>query len=152
LSANDVAMKRWVTAGRDDVGMDSRPPGRMRTRAQQAGDAAEETAAAHLVAAGWTILARNIRIGRRELDLVTIDPGPPAALVIVEVRWRGDRGFGLPEETIGHRKREGLRAATFGLLDLGRLPDGSRLPRLPVRIDLIGIEPGGLLRHHRAAV
>jgi putative endonuclease len=132
--------------------MDVRPARPQRTRAQQAGDAAEELAAAHLVSAGWTILARNVHVGRRELDLVAIDPGPPGALVVVEVRWRGDRGFGLPEETVDQHKRAALRAATFGLLDQGRLPDGSNLPRLPVRIDLIGVEPGGRIRHHRAAI
>jgi Holliday junction resolvase-like predicted endonuclease len=30
---------------------------------QQAGDAAERLVADHLVAAGWTILARNVRVG-----------------------------------------------------------------------------------------
>ena len=46
------------------------------TDAQRIGDAAEELAAARLAAAGWTILARNVRLGRDELDLVAIDPGP----------------------------------------------------------------------------
>ena len=59
-----------------------------RTPAQRAGDAAETLVAARLLAAGWTILARNVHVGRHELDLVAIDPGPPAALVVVEVRWR----------------------------------------------------------------
>ncbi len=122
----------------------------VRTTAQQAGDAAESLVAAHLRAIGWTVLARNIHVGRRELDIVAADPGPPAALVIVEVRWRRRRDFGLPEETVDHRKRTRLRQAGYGLLD------GGRFPRLPLRFDLVVVEPterGGepRIRHHRAA-
>ena len=123
-----------------------------RTAAQRAGDAAEARVADRLGADGWTILARNVHVGRHEIDLVAIAPGPPAALVVVEVRWRADRGFGLPEETVDHRKRVRVRAATYGLLDRGSLPDGSPLPRLPLRFDLVVVEPGGRLRHHRHAI
>ena len=114
-------------------------------------------AASMLLAAGWTILARNVHVGRYEIDLVAVDPGPPPALVVVEVRWRAARDFGLPEETVDHRKRARVRAAAYGLLDLGRLPDGSRLPRLPLRFDLVVVEPRvrgagePRVRHHRAA-
>jgi putative endonuclease len=127
-----------------------------RTAAQQAGDTAESLVLVRLLAAGWTVLARNVHVGRHELDLVAVDPGPPPSLVVVEVRWRSSRGFGLPEETIDHRKRTHVRMATYGLLDRGVLPDGVRLPRLPVRFDLVVVEPGvgggePIVRHHRAA-
>ena len=127
-----------------------------RTAAQQAGDSAESLVLVRLLAAGWTVLARNVHVGRHELDLVAVDPGPPAALVVVEVRWRRSRGFGLPEETVDHRKRSHLRMATYGLRDRGLFPDGSAVPRLPVRFDLVVVEParrGGdpIVRHHRAA-
>ena len=123
-----------------------------RTVAQRAGDAAETLVASRLGDAGWTVLARNVHIGRHELDLVAIDPGPPAALVVVEVRWRAGREFGLPEETVDHRKRARVRAAAFGLLDRGSLPDGEAIPRLPLRFDLVVVEPGGRVRHHRHAL
>jgi hypothetical protein len=55
------------------------------TAAQRIGDAGEALIASRLEGAGWTILARNVRVGRDELDLVAIDPGPPRALVVVEV-------------------------------------------------------------------
>src|SRR5260370_24888541 len=100
--------------------------------AERAGDAAESVVAARLVEAGWTVLARNVHVGRHELDLVAIDPGPPLCLVVVEVRWRGRRDFGLAEETFDHRKRGHLRAAVGRLLEDG-LPDGRTLPRLHVR-------------------
>ena len=123
-----------------------------RTPAQQAGDAAETLVAERLTAIGWTILARNVHVGRHEIDLIGVDPGPPPALVVIEVRWRAERSFGLPEETVDHRKRVRVRAAAFGLLDRGTLPDGSPVPRLPLRFDLVVVEPGGRIRHHRHAM
>jgi putative endonuclease len=129
-----------------------RPDDSRRTAAQQAGDAAETLVAVRLADAGWTVLARNVHVGRHELDLVAADPGPPAALVIIEVRWRAGRAFGLPEETVDHRKRAHVRAAAYGLLDRGSLPDGRALPRLPLRFDLVVVEPGNRVRHHRHAM
>lgn len=120
----------------------------MRTQAQNLGAAAEDFVAARLAKAGWTILGRNVRVGRQELDIVAVDPAGPA-LVIVEVRWRSRRDFGLAEETVDHRKLARLRAAAFALVDAGRLLDGGPLPRLPLRFDLVVVEPGGVVRHHR---
>jgi putative endonuclease len=124
----------------------------MRTDAQHTGDAAERFVAEQLIALGWAILGRNVHVGRFELDLIAVDPGPPQALVAVEVRWRADRGFGLPEETVDARKRARVRAAAFGLLERGALPDGAALPHLPLRFDLVVVEPGDRIRHHRHAL
>jgi Holliday junction resolvase-like predicted endonuclease len=88
-------------------------------------------------------------VGRAELDIVAVDPGPPPAIVIVEVRWRGRRDFGLPEETVDHRKRARLHRAGFALREAGRLPGDRGLPNLPLRFDLIVVEPGDRIRHHR---
>lgn len=131
---------------------------RARTPAQLSGDAAERLAASYLVAAGWTVLGRNLRVGRGELDILAIDHGPPPVLVAVEVRWRRRRDFGLPEETFDWRKRRQVRRAMFGLLERGRLADGSPIPALPLRIDLVVVEPAlgpgqpSQIRHHRYAV
>jgi putative endonuclease len=124
----------------------------MRTEAQDSGDAAEQLVANHLLAIGWAILGRNVHVGRYELDLIAVDPGPPSWLVAVEVRWRASRAFGLPEETVDARKRMRVRAAAYALLDRGSLPDGSRLPHLPLRFDLVVVEPSDRLRHHRHAL
>ncbi len=125
-----------------------------RTRAQQAGDRAEEAVARGLVAAGWTLLGRRVHVGRAELDLVAVDPGPPPALVVVEVRWRASRAFGLPEETLDPRKIGRLRRAAAALVAGGILPDGSPVPAHPPRIDLVAVEPapasGLRARHHRS--
>ena len=121
----------------------------MRTPAQRAGDDAEARVAAHLETLGWRVLARQLRVGRAEIDLLALDPGPPPALVIVEVRWRARRDFGLAEETVDGRKRARLHQAAFGLREAATLPDGSPLPAAPFRFDLVAVEPGGRIRHHR---
>jgi putative endonuclease len=127
----------------------------VRTARQRSGDAAEDLVATRLGAVGWTILARQVHLGRTELDLIAVDPGPPATLVVVEVRWRQSRAFGLAEETVDHRKRGHLRVAIGRLLEEG-LPGGAALPTLSVRADLVVVEPAtkpgnpARLRHHRA--
>lgn len=121
----------------------------MRTAAQRSGDAAEAEVARYLTQRGWQVLARHVRVGRDELDIVAVDPGPRAELVIVEVRWRARRDFGLPEDTVDGRKRARLHRAGFALREEGLLPDGSALPQLPLRFDLIVVEPLDRLRHHR---
>lgn len=113
-----------------------------RTERQKKGDAAETLVADRLTARGWRILARNVHAGRSELDIVAVDPGPPARLVVVEVRWRRSREFGLPEETFDYRKRAHLRSGVARMLERGQLPDGAELPRLPIALDLVVVEPG----------
>lgn len=118
----------------------------MRTVAQALGFDAEALVTQRLADAGWTIIGRNVRVGRAEIDILAIDVAG-AALVAVEVRWRRRRDFGLPEETVSRAKLARLRAATLTL----RHGDGSglRLPRLPVRVDIVAVEPHGRVRHHR---
>ena len=127
---------------------------RTRTAAQRIGDAGERHVSRRLEALGWTILARNLRVGRDEIDLLAVDPAGPGALVVVEVRRRGRRDFGLAEETLDRRKRTALRRAIGTLLERGSLPDGRPLPRLPLRVDLVALDvaPDGResMRHHRA--
>jgi Holliday junction resolvase-like predicted endonuclease len=127
----------------------------VRTSAQRAGDGAEAFVEGRLVAAGWTMLARRLRVGRAELDLLAIDPGPPSRLVAVEVRWRGRRDFGIAEESLDWRKAAHLRGAIGRLVTDGRLGDGRPLPAMPMAVDLVVVEPHGgggralRLRHHR---
>jgi putative endonuclease len=120
----------------------------MRTTAQVIGADAEELVARRLRGLGWSILGRNVRVGRAEIDILAEDPGPPAALVAVEVRWRARRDYGLPEETVDRAKVGRLRAATLALRE-GASLTGIPIPLLPVRVDVVAVEPGGRVRHHR---
>ncbi len=127
--------------------------GAQQSVAARQGMAAERLVARRLERAGWAIMGRNVRVGRGELDLLAIDPGPPRTLVVVEVRWRGRRDYGLAEESLDRRKRVALRRAIGALLARGMLPDGRRLPPLTVRLDLVAIDRGRdgstSVRHHR---
>lgn len=116
---------------------DGRPRLTVRSRHGERGEA---LASRHLEGLGWWILARRVRVGRDEIDLVAVEPGPPDVLVFVEVRSHATSRFGAPEESVDRRKIARLyrAASTLGLG--GTLPDGTRLPRLPWRIDLVAVD------------
>lgn len=76
----------------------------MRTERQRRGSAAELDAANHLEQLGWLLIARNVRVGRDEIDVLAVDPGPPKNLVAVEVRSLRSSAFGAPEERVDRRK------------------------------------------------
>ena len=67
----------------------------------------EDLAHRYLRARGFTIVARNYRLaaGEAEADLIARDGD---ALVVVEVKTRGDASFGPPERAIGEEKRRHL--------------------------------------------
>ena len=66
----------------------------------------EEVAAAHLVAAGLTIVARNWRCPEGEVDIVAIDGD---VLVVCEVKTRRGVGFGTPLDAVTPAKAARLR-------------------------------------------
>ncbi len=66
------------------------------------GSAAEAAAARHLSAAGWTVLGRNVRVGRGEIDLIT---RRRRVLAFVEVKARRTSEYGSPEDAVDARKR-----------------------------------------------
>ena len=69
----------------------------------------EDVAAAFVVRAGWTVLARNWRCDEGELDLVALDGDE---LVAVEVKTRRSAAYGHPAEAVTHRKLARLRRLT----------------------------------------
>jgi putative endonuclease len=121
-----------------------------------------EAAAAHyLTELGWRILARQVRVGRDEVDILGLDPGPPVTLVAVEVRSRSSARFGPPEASVDQAKVMHCYRAMGALRRSGRLEDGTRLPPLPWRVDLVAVdlEPVGApgqggtrIRHLRAVL
>lgn len=67
----------------------------------------ERMAEAYLVEHGWTVLAREFRFGRREVDLI-VRRG--RVLAFVEVKTRAGLGFGDPLEAITWKKRREIEA------------------------------------------
>lgn len=72
------------------------------------GAAAEDAVVEHLRALGILVLARNVRVGRLEIDVVARE-GP--VIAIVEVRTRGEASWQRALDSIDHRKRERIRRA-----------------------------------------
>jgi len=69
----------------------------------------EELVAQHLADDGYTIVARNVRVGRLELDIIA---QKGALLIVCEVRSRTSRAFGSPVATIDRKKIARIRRAT----------------------------------------
>ena len=77
-------------------------------------------------------------VGRDEIDILAIDPGPPATLVLVEVRSLRTAAFGEPEERVDRAKVGRLYRALARLGTSLELDDGLR--RLPRRVDLVVVD------------
>jgi len=102
----------------------------------------ETLAAAHLARQGYRIVGRNVRADGVELDLVA---ARGRLRVFVEVKTRGSRRLGLPEEAIDARKRARLVRGAAAWLREHRVRAGR------VRFDVIAVERsaggGWTLRH-----
>jgi putative endonuclease len=107
----------------------------------------ERRAADHLKGRGYRIVARNVRAGGVEMDVIA-RRGP--LLVFVEVKTRRSRSFGSPEEAVDARKRARLiRGATAWLHENGR---GVRRARFDVIVcECDENEQHWRLRHLEAA-
>ena len=114
------------------------------TTTKATGDAAEDRALAHLVAAGLRLVARNYRTpgrGGGEVDLILREPD--GTLVFTEVRQRADRAFGGAAASVGATKRRRIVfAARQYLLRLPSPP--------PCRFDVVALE-GGRIEWLKAA-
>jgi putative endonuclease len=70
----------------------------------------EDVVAKHLSERGWTILDRNVRFGRREIDLVI---RRDRIVAFVEVKGRRGPGYGDPLEAITWKKRREIAAVAL---------------------------------------
>lgn len=78
------------------------------------GDRGEALAARFLERAGWTVLARNYRLGHKEIDLVA---RRGEVVAFVEVKARAGPGFGHPLEAITWRKRREIAQVAQAWID-----------------------------------
>lgn len=103
-----------------------------------AGRAAEDAACAELARLGFSLLFRNYRTRRGEIDIVALDGD---VLAIVEVRYRARSDYGSAADSVTWRKQSRWVRAARELV--AREPS---LARLPARFDLVEVEgtPGDL--------
>lgn len=114
------------------------------------GRVAEEAACDYLVARGFSILARNLRLGPLELDIVARDGA--GTLAVVEVRARKKGALVGALASIGATKRARLLAAARRLLvDAPFSLEGITF----VRIDVVVVHVDGAstgVEHFRGAI
>jgi putative endonuclease len=84
------------------------PSGQPRTSRQRLGARAELAVEHALVQEGFTILGRNVRVGRFEIDLLVKRQD---LIAVVEVRTRGAGSWLGPLQSISPAKRQRLRTA-----------------------------------------
>ncbi len=101
---------------------------------RQIGTEAEDQAANHLLANGYTILARRYHAGRCEIDLIVLEQD---LLVFIEVKYRkGNRYSAL--ESITPRKMTHLKQAAEHYLIEHCLQEKN------MRFDVITLTPRGI--------
>lgn len=115
-------------------------------RLPKTGEIGEDLAALLLASRGYRIVARNVRFGRREIDLVA-ERG--RLLVAVEVKWRSGGGSLEGAWSPAQRRRAG-EAVLLAMGDARFAGAGSR----PWRFDLLTIAetPAGWMIEHRKGV
>ncbi len=108
-----------------------------RAPANPMGRVGEDHAARHLAKHGYTILERNVRVGRYELDLIALDGD---TIVFVEVKTRNASDLAHAEDNVTRDKRRRLLAAAEAYI-ARRDPDGERYYRFDVVA--ITVDPAG---------
>lgn len=98
----------------------------------------EDLAARYLESQGWRVVGRNLRDGRREVDLAVFRGG---TLAVVEVKTRRGFGFGHPLDAITPRKRLEIARVSRGLIRRLGLPFGTTLRFDAVAVILAGGKP-----------
>lgn len=110
------------------------------------GEKGEDAAVAYLERAGLTVVERNWRSTRGEIDVVALDG---EVLVLCEVKTRSTKAKGTPDEAVNPAKQR-----RYGRLAAEYIQQAG-LGEIAVRFDVISIlviaRDRALLRHHRAA-
>jgi len=98
----------------------------------QKGEKAESLAANALIAAGLTILAKNVNTRFGEIDIICRSK---SELVFVEVRYRSNQHFGSAAASVSRTKQ--LKVINSANIFLQNNP---KLNNLMMRFDVIGID------------
>lgn len=100
------------------------------------GNRGEDLAASFLERAGYTVVERNYRFKRHEVDLVCLDVDQGEEVVFVEVKTRTGETFGPPEASITSEKEEALIEVGRAYLHERRLEGAS------ARFDVVTVRLG----------
>ena len=89
----------------------------------------EDLAVAYLEKKGYTIVERDWKSGRRDIDIIALDDD---VVVFVEVKTRRNRLFGEPEESVDYHKLQNLQQAISHYVKFKHI-------RQEIRFDIISI-------------
>jgi len=109
------------------------------------GEIAETIAVSFLSKQGYTILEKNFRFGRGEIDIIARDGD---VLVFVEVKSKQSDAEGRPEDEVDQRKQTQVRRIAEGYLHIHGIRD------VPCRCDVVAIvgdERSHVLRYYKDA-
>ena len=98
----------------------------------------EDKAANYLIREGYTVVDRNWKSGRKELDIVAEKDG---ILVVVEVKTRKSAKYGNPEDAVTPSKIRNTVLAADAYIRFNRID-------LPVRFDIISVLSNGEVINH----
>lgn len=106
------------------------------------GNRGESFAADHLETSGWVLLARNFRLGRKEIDIVARRGD---VVAFVEVKTRSGTAYGHPLEAVTWRKRQEIQqVASAWIRRFGQPTDVYRFDAIAIRI----VSNGPILLEH----
>ena len=89
----------------------------------------EDLAADYLQRKGYTIIERDWKSGKRDLDIIAQDGN---VIVFVEVKTRRNRLYGNPEESVDYHKLQNLQQAISHYVKFKHI-------RQEIRFDIISI-------------
>lgn len=105
------------------------------------GQAGEDAAARYLRLRFYRILARNLRIGRDELDIVAKRAG---VWVFAEVKTRSGTEYGRPSEAVDAVKQRNICRAAAAFLQRQRV----QTPKVRFDVLEVTLQRGKLRIHH----
>lgn len=117
------------------------------TQNQTLGKKGEDLACAFLEKNNHTILFRNYRTGKSELDIISRDQ---EAIVISEVKSFYANPLGAPEFRVNKKKQQQIIQGSYGFLDENPIFQGS-----DVRLDVIIVDFSkwpAKISHHKGAI
>ena len=97
----------------------------------------EDLAVAYLEKKGYTIVERDWKSGRRDIDIIALDDD---VVVFVEVKTRRNRLFGAPEESVDYHKLQNLQQAISHYVKFKHIRQEIRFDIISV-VGTIGSEP-----------
>ena len=97
----------------------------------------EDLAADYLQRKGYTIIERDWKSGRRDLDIVAKNGD---VIVFVEVKTRRNSLYGQPEEAVDYRKLQSLQQAINHYIKFRHISQEVRFDIISI-VGTIGTEP-----------